>query len=131
MQRIEEGAAGERARVCSRPDGKAGLDFGHQSSPVLSWFSIWPCVANVVAEAKVHVSMRFVGSFCGFCKQLRPIKRALCPTTFLEIAVVQILLVHSICYTKKISQTIFSLLYYCMRNFCNLIGLEQWYFSLI
>ena len=22
-------------------------------------------------------------------------------------------------------------LYYCMRNFCNLIGLEQWYFSLI
>lgn len=87
MQRIEEGAAGERARVCSRPDGKAGLDFGHQSSPVLSWFSIWPCVANVVAEAKVHVSMRFVGSFCGFCKQLRPIKRALCPTTFLELAV--------------------------------------------
>ena len=35
MQRIEEGAAGERARVCSRPDGKAGLDSGHQSSPVL------------------------------------------------------------------------------------------------
>ena len=23
------------------------------------------------------------------------------------------------------------LLYYYMRNFCNLIGLEQWYFSLI
>ena len=22
-------------------------------------------------------------------------------------------------------------LYYCMRNFCNLIGLGQWYFSLI
>ena len=22
-------------------------------------------------------------------------------------------------------------LYYYMRNFCNLIGLEQWYFSLI
>ena len=22
-------------------------------------------------------------------------------------------------------------LYYCMRNFCNLIGLEQWHFSLI
>ena len=25
----------------------------------------------------------------------------------------------------------FFLLYYYMRNFCNLIGLEQWYFSLI
>ena len=25
----------------------------------------------------------------------------------------------------------FSLLYYYMRNYCNLIGLEQWYFSLI
>ena len=25
----------------------------------------------------------------------------------------------------------FSALYYYMRNFCNLIGLEQWYFSLI
>ena len=32
----EECAAGERARVCSRPDGKAGLDCGHQSSPVQS-----------------------------------------------------------------------------------------------
>ena len=84
MQRIEEGAAGERARVCSRPDGKVGLDSGHQSSRIPSW--LWPCVANVVAEAKVHVSMRFVGSFCGFCKQMRPIKRALFPTTFLEIA---------------------------------------------
>ena len=26
---------------------------------------------------------------------------------------------------------LFSPLYYYMRNFCNLIGLEQWYFSLI
>ena len=25
----------------------------------------------------------------------------------------------------------FNLLYHYMRNFCNLIGLEQWYFSLI
>ena len=25
----------------------------------------------------------------------------------------------------------FQPLYYYMRNFCNLIGLEQWYFSLI
>ena len=25
----------------------------------------------------------------------------------------------------------FTTLYYCMRNFCNLIGLEQWYFCLI
>ena len=25
----------------------------------------------------------------------------------------------------------FSVLYYYMRNFCNLIGLEQWYFSSI
>ena len=25
---------------------------------------------------------------------------------------------------------IFHFLYYCMRNFCNLIGLEQWFFSL-
>ena len=25
----------------------------------------------------------------------------------------------------------FHLLYYYMRNFCNLIGLEQWYFTLI
>ena len=25
----------------------------------------------------------------------------------------------------------FAVLYYYMRNFCNLIGLEQWYFSLI
>ena len=25
----------------------------------------------------------------------------------------------------------FGLLYYCMRNFCNLIGLEKCYFSLI
>ena len=24
----------------------------------------------------------------------------------------------------------FQRLYHCMRNFCNLIGLEQWYFSL-
>ena len=63
------------------------LDWTVDTSPVQSWFSKWPCVANVVAEAKVHVSMRFVGSFCGFCKQLRPIKRALFPTTFLEIAV--------------------------------------------
>ena len=90
MQRIEEGAAGERARVCSRPDEKSGLDSGHQSSPVQSSpvlvFHL-AYVANVVAEAKVHVSMRYVGSFCGFCKQLRPIKRALFPTTFLEIAV--------------------------------------------
>ena len=36
MQRIEEGAAGERARVCSRPDEKSGVDSGHQSSPVQS-----------------------------------------------------------------------------------------------
>ena len=28
-------------------------------------------------------------------------------------------------------QDIFRILYYYMRNFCNLIGLEQWYFSLI
>ena len=26
---------------------------------------------------------------------------------------------------------VFLTLYYYMRNFCNLIGLEQWYFSLI
>ena len=26
---------------------------------------------------------------------------------------------------------IFQLLYYYTRNFCNLIGLDQWYFSLI
>ena len=26
---------------------------------------------------------------------------------------------------------VFQPLYYYMRNFCNLIGLEQWYFSLI
>ena len=26
---------------------------------------------------------------------------------------------------------IFLVLYYYMRSFCNLIGLEQWYFSLI
>ena len=26
---------------------------------------------------------------------------------------------------------VFQILYYYMRNFCNLIGLEQWYFSLI
>ena len=26
---------------------------------------------------------------------------------------------------------VFIKLYYYMRNFCNLIGLEQWYFSLI
>ena len=26
---------------------------------------------------------------------------------------------------------VFHFLYYYMRNFCNLIGLEQWYFSLI
>ena len=25
----------------------------------------------------------------------------------------------------------FRVLYYYMRNFCNLIGLEQWYFNLI
>ena len=36
MQRIEEGAAGEQAQVCSRPDVKSGLDSGHQSSPVQS-----------------------------------------------------------------------------------------------
>ena len=32
---------------------------------------------------------------------------------------------------KGHNNLIFNLLYYCMRNFCNLIGLEQWYFSLI
>ena len=26
---------------------------------------------------------------------------------------------------------VFHFLYYYMRNYCNLIGLEQWYFSLI
>ena len=26
---------------------------------------------------------------------------------------------------------VFTVLYYCIRNFCNLIGLEQWSFSLI
>ena len=33
----------------------------------------------------------------------------------------------SICLQEAYS----SLLYYYMRNFCSLIGLEQWYFSLI
>ena len=31
----------------------------------------------------------------------------------------------------KISLSEFLQLYHYMRNFCNLIGLEQWYFSLI
>ena len=31
----------------------------------------------------------------------------------------------------KIIQGVFSSLYYYMNNHCNLIGLEQWYFSLI
>ena len=30
-----------------------------------------------------------------------------------------------------ISSMVFSSLYYYMSNLCNLIGLEQWYFSLI
>ena len=38
-------------------------------------------------------------------------------------------------YTKSLFNSIYSiefyLLYYYMRNFCNLIGLEQWYFSVI
>ena len=44
----------------------------------------------------------------------------------------------NILYISKISQSmilqkyqLFILLYYYMRNFCNVIGLEQWYFSLI
>ena len=31
----------------------------------------------------------------------------------------------------QVFQKYFDMLYYYMRNFCNLIGLEQWYFSLI
>ena len=31
----------------------------------------------------------------------------------------------------RAGSTVFYRLYYYMRNFCNLIGLEQWYFSLI
>ena len=38
--------------------------------------------------------------------------------------------VYDVSCLSHISQE-FSLLYYYMRNFCNLIGLEQWYFSLI
>ena len=39
----------------------------------------------------------------------------------------------SFCVSKKICvrQVYFTSLYHYMRNFCNLIGLEQWYFSLI
>ena len=33
--------------------------------------------------------------------------------------------------SKRERKNSFNVLYYYMRNFCNLIGLEQWYFSLI
>ena len=32
---------------------------------------------------------------------------------------------------KTMGKPIFQVLYHYMRNFCNLIGLEPWYFSLI
>ena len=32
---------------------------------------------------------------------------------------------------QKVRPTFFKLLYYYVRNFCNLIGLQQWYFILI
>ena len=120
MHRIEEGAAGERARVCSRPDGKAGLDSGHQSSPVLSWFFIWPCVANVVAESKVHVSMRFVGSFCSILQTAATAKTCTFSDNLSRNSCIQILLFLSICYTKEMSQTIFSLKCYIFAHFINL-----------
>ena len=37
---------------------------------------------------------------------------------------------HVLCHISKNSR-VFAVLYHYMRNFCNLIGLEQWYFSLI
>ena len=112
MQRIEEGAAGERARVCSRPDGKAGLDSGHQSNPVLSWFSIWPCVANVVAESKVHVSMRFVGSFCSILQTAATDKTCTFSDNLSRNSCIQILFVHSLLYKEDVANNIFTEMLY-------------------